>query len=117
MAADAPAGAGGSRAALAFPGRFLLLRPRTSLGYSDPFKFPSPGPFPALTSAKYAADFNEEKAIGEDVAHSTARTADQTLSRPLLGRDRAIFWNRAAATAALAATPRPFRKTRGSLRY
>jgi hypothetical protein len=34
-------------------------------------------PPPALTSARYATDFNEEKAIGS--ATSTVRTADQTL--------------------------------------
>jgi hypothetical protein len=35
-----------------------------------------PGPPPALTSARYAADFNEVKAIGS--VNSTTRTAEQT---------------------------------------
>jgi hypothetical protein len=37
----------------------------------------SPQPPPALTSARYAADFNEVKSLG--AANSTTRTADQTL--------------------------------------
>jgi hypothetical protein len=47
----------------------------------DPDRFRSPSPN-ALTSAKYAADFNEVKAIG--AASSTTRTSDQTQA--------AIFW-------------------------
>jgi hypothetical protein len=47
-----------------------------------------PGPPPALTSAEYAAAYNEVKAIGS--ADSTTRTADQTLS--------ALFWDQANAS-------------------
>ena len=42
-----------------------------------------PGPPPALTSAAYAADYNEVKEIG--ALNSTTRTADQTAS--------ALFWD------------------------
>ena len=47
----------------------------------DPDRFRSPSPN-ALTSAKYATDFNEVKSIG--AASSTTRTSDQT--------EAAIFW-------------------------
>ncbi len=40
-----------------------------------------PAPPPALTSAEYAADFNEEKELGS--ATSTTRTPDQTLTAQL----------------------------------
>jgi PAP2 superfamily len=40
-----------------------------------------PAPPPALTSAEYAADFNEEKELGS--ATSATRTADQTLTAQL----------------------------------
>jgi hypothetical protein len=46
---------------------------------ADLFRTPAPN---ALTSAKYAADFNEVKSVGS--ASSTTRTADQT--------DAALFW-------------------------
>ncbi|MGI8565270.1 MAG: vanadium-dependent haloperoxidase, partial [Pyrinomonadaceae bacterium] len=45
-----------------------------ALSSSEQFRPPPP---PALTSAKYAADFNEAKELG--AANSTERTADQTL--------------------------------------
>jgi len=48
----------------------------------DPGKFRTPGP-PALTSAAYARDLNEVKAVGS--ATSTVRTPDQT--------DAAIWWD------------------------
>ncbi len=41
----------------------------------------TPAPPPALTSAEYATDFNEEKELGS--ATSTTRTADQTLTAQL----------------------------------
>ena len=41
-----------------------------------PLQIPLPGP-PALTSAKYAADFNEVKSVGS--LNSVTRTAEQTL--------------------------------------
>jgi PAP2 superfamily protein len=49
---------------------------------ADPTAFRTPGP-PALTSAAYAKDLNEVKALGS--ATSTVRTADQTRS--------AIWWH------------------------
>src|SRR5829696_7941559 len=48
----------------------------------DPTDFSTPGP-PALTSAAYARDLNETKALGS--ATSTVRTPDQT--------DAAIWWD------------------------
>jgi hypothetical protein len=58
------------------------------IGFMRTFAIPNPdlfrSPRPnALTSAKYATDFNEVKAIG--AASSTTRTSDQT--------EAAIFWN------------------------
>lgn len=46
-------------------------------------QFGEPGPPPALTSARYARDFNEVKAVGS--AGSTVRTAEQT--------DTALFFS------------------------
>lgn len=56
--------------------------------YMTPWVLTSPGQFhpagpPELTSARYAADFNETKSMGR--ATSTLRTADQTVA--------AWFWN------------------------
>ena len=51
---------------------------------------------PALTSARYAADFNEVKRLGE--ATSATRTADQTQSARFWA-GTASFWNRAATAA------------------
>jgi hypothetical protein len=58
------------------------------VGHVKPFMLPSGSMFrtagpPALTSAQYATDINEVKAIGS--ASSTVRTADQT--------DAAIWWH------------------------
>jgi PAP2 superfamily len=50
----------------------------------DPSDFGTPGP-PALTSAAYARDLNEVKAVGSATATSTARTPDQT--------EAAIWWD------------------------
>ena len=49
-------------------------------------QFQSDGPL-ALTSRKYAREFDEVKSVGS--ATSTTRTADQTLRRALLGREPA----------------------------
>jgi hypothetical protein len=51
-----------------------------------------------LASAEYAADFNEEKVIGE--LGSTVRTADQTEAARFWGSTALTFFNRAAADAA-----------------
>ncbi len=58
----------------------------THIGNVTPFALTQitqfqPPPPPALTSAEYAADFNEEKELGS--ATSTTRTADQTLTAQL----------------------------------
>ena len=74
-----------------------------SLAHTLPWVIPSPSSFrpagpPDLTSAEYAADFNEEKAFGE--LTSTVRTADQTTAARFWGATALTFWNRAAANAA-----------------
>lgn len=58
---------------------FATLKPFV---ISDPDDFDTPGP-PALTSAAYARDLNEVKAVGS--ATSTVRTPDQT--------EAAIWWD------------------------
>ena len=50
-----------------------------------------------LTSAQYAAEFNEVKLVGEAV--TLARTADQTVAARFWAGTAAGFWNRAAAAA------------------
>jgi hypothetical protein len=59
-----------------------------------------PGPPPALTSRRYAADFNEVKAIGSRT--STTRTADQTQIAMLwrLPVTNNVVWNRIAQEVA-----------------
>jgi hypothetical protein len=59
------------------------------------FRFPGP---PALTSARYAQDFNEVKAVG--AKHSTLRTAEQTAIATLWEPPGTISYN-----AALRAMP------------
>jgi hypothetical protein len=73
------------------------------LAHTLPWVIPSPSSFrpggpPPLTSAEYAADVNEVKAIGE--LGSTVRTADQTEAARFWYGTALTFWNRAAATAA-----------------
>ncbi|MBA4121296.1 MAG: phosphatase PAP2 family protein [Acidobacteria bacterium] len=65
----------------------------------------APNPPPALTSAEYAADFNEVKEIGS--ATSTTRTADQTKVAQLwanVNTPTTVFfvWNNVARTVAIA---------------
>jgi hypothetical protein len=65
----------------------------------------SPNPPPALTSAEYAASFNEVKGIGS--ATSTIRTPDQTLVARLWAgvntpTNFLFVWNNVARTVALA---------------
>ena len=64
---------------------------------NSPFQFPLPGP-PALTSAKYLADFNEVKSLGS--LSSSARTADQTLAARFWASATSPnhFWNAVALT-------------------
>lgn len=68
---------------------FLLRR-------ADQFR---PGPPPALTSAKYAAAFNEVKSLG--AATGSTRTADQTEIGLFWNPPIWAAWNRIAETAAL----------------
>ena len=64
----------------------------------------SPPPPPALTSARYAADFNEVKEMGS--ATSTRRTAEQTLTAQLwhsINTPTTVFfaWNNVARSVAV----------------
>jgi hypothetical protein len=56
-----------------------------------------PGPPPALTSAEYAAVFNEVKSLG--VANSSAATADQSLIGRFWNGAIQNYWNEIAQTA------------------
>src|SRR5207302_600612 len=56
------------------PGLYPSLAHTRPFAIASPSSYRPPGP-PALTSAQYAADFNEVKVIGE--LTSTLRTADQ----------------------------------------
>jgi hypothetical protein len=51
-----------------------------------------PGPPPALTSARYARDFNEVKQLGQDT--STLRTADQTRLAHFWAEGSPVGWSR-----------------------
>jgi hypothetical protein len=51
-----------------------------------------PGPPPALTSARYARDFNEVKHLGQDT--STLRTADQTQLAHFWAEGSPVGWSR-----------------------
>jgi PAP2 superfamily len=59
-----------------------------------------PGPPPALTSAKYTADFNEVKSLG--FINSTTRTDDQTEIGRFWGGMIWDYWNEIAQTTVLA---------------
>jgi hypothetical protein len=75
-----------------------------SLGHTLPFVIPSPSSFlpagpPSLTSAEYAADVNEVKAVGE--LTGAVRTADQTEAAFFWAGTAMTLWNRVAASAAV----------------
>lgn len=78
-----------------------------TLATTTPFVIPSPSHFrslegpPELDSAEYAADVNEVKLVGEDVAPLSARSADQTQSARFWAGTALSFWNRAAVTASV----------------
>jgi hypothetical protein len=59
-----------------------------------------PAPPPALTSAQYAADYNQIKSLGD--VNSTTRTADQTQIARFWPAPIQNYWNEIAQTAALA---------------
>jgi hypothetical protein len=92
------------------PGEYQLTPPAfapagfTQTSHVTPFVLESasqfrPAPPPALTSAKYAADFNEVKSLGE--LNSTTRTADQTAIGKFWGAAPIwIVWNQIADQAA-----------------
>ena len=62
-----------------------------------------PGPPYAVTSRKYAADFNEVKALGGDgVTTPSARTAEQTEIALFWVESSPLQWNRIARTVAAA---------------
>jgi len=81
------------------PGGFPTLATTTPFVIPSPSSFRSPTLPPALTltSAQYAAEFNEVKLVGEAV--TLARTADQTVAARFWAGTAAGFWNRAAAAA------------------
>jgi hypothetical protein len=58
---------------------------------ASPRQFRAPGP-PALTSAAYAADFNETKSLGG--TNSTTRTAEQATSARFHSEPPSAFWPR-----------------------
>lgn len=75
-------------AALSAPGAgYLQLSHQVPWAIAAPSAF-RPGPPPSLSSAQYAADFNEVKTMGG--LTSTARTQAQT--------DNALFWNSATVS-------------------
>src|SRR5947209_9022962 len=75
----------------------------TYVPYLTPFvltsasQFRAPPP-PALTSAQYAADYNEAKSLG--AINSTTRTADQTQIALFWFDDDSYMWNTVARTIA-----------------
>jgi hypothetical protein len=87
------------------PGQFRGINP---VGRPNPFikpfvltsnaQFRAPGP-PALTSATYAADVNETKALGS--AASTTRTAEQTETARFHTEPPPNFWPRNMRTFAM----------------
>jgi hypothetical protein len=93
------------------PGEYQLTPPTfapaafTQTADVAPFVLQSASQFrpaapPALTSAKYAADFNEVHALGE--LNSTTRTADQTAIGKFWGAAPIwIVWNKVADQAAV----------------
>jgi hypothetical protein len=94
---------------LAGPGEYQLTPPAfaaagfTQTAHVTPFVLASAGQFlppapPALTSARYASDFNEVKSLGE--LNSTTRTADQTAIGRFWGAAPIwIVWNEIADQA------------------
>jgi hypothetical protein len=96
---------------LSGPGEYQLTPPAfapagfTQTSHVAPFVLRSasqfrPAPPPTLTSAKYAADFNEVKSLGE--LNSTTRTADQTAIGKFWGAAPIwIVWNQVADQAAV----------------
>jgi hypothetical protein len=93
------------------PGEYQLTPPAfasaafTQTSHVTPFVLESasqfrPGPPPALTSAKYAADFSEVESFGE--LNSTTRTPDETAIGKFWGAAPIwIVWNQIADQAAL----------------
>jgi hypothetical protein len=89
------------------PGIFQPVPPATAIArqwatmqpmvLQSPSQF-LPGPPPALTSAQYAADYNEVKSLG--AATSTTRTADQTQIALFWLDDDSYTWNVVARSLA-----------------
>jgi membrane-associated phospholipid phosphatase len=77
---------------------FRTLGKTTPFAMSSPSQFRPAGP-PALTSARYTADFNEVKAFGS--LNSSVRTAYQTETAKIWQLDTAsAIWNRVAVSLA-----------------
>jgi hypothetical protein len=79
---------------LAFQPGWRFVRP-FALRSPDQFR---PAPPPALTSARYARDFDEVKTLGS--AASSARTPDQTAYAKFWYEFSELGWNRVARTVA-----------------
>jgi hypothetical protein len=78
------------------PGVGFVFAYMTPWVLDSAWQFRSSGP-PALTSAQYAADFNESKAMGS--AATLTRTADQTVFAKFWNADTVTyFWDRVAAS-------------------
>jgi hypothetical protein len=73
----------------------------TMLPYAieSPSQFRPAGP-PALSTAQYAANFNETKTLGS--ATSSSRTAEQTLIANYWAGNASVSWNRVASSLAIA---------------
>lgn len=73
----------------------------TMLPYAiaSPSQFRPAGP-PALSSAEYAANFNETKTLGS--ATSSSRTTEQTLIASYWAGNASVSWNRVASAVAIA---------------
>jgi hypothetical protein len=81
------------------PGAGPQFATMTPWAIASPSQFRPAGP-PALTSARYTADFNETKSMG--YVSSTIRTPDQTIYSLFWNANLAgLYWNRIAVTLAL----------------
>jgi len=79
------------------PGSFPWMATMTPWVIQSPASFRSPTGPPLLTSAQYAADFNEVKSVGE--LTSATRTQDQTESARFWAATAVGAWNRMAVAA------------------
>lgn len=79
------------------PGALPQFASMTPWAMEAPSQFRPAAP-PALTSARYAADFNETKSLG--ILNSPVRTSDQTLIALFWTANTPVLWNRLAVSIA-----------------